>query len=723
VAVLYLTIFGALKLYHLIPAPAAFVLLVFVAALGSFLAVRQDSLVFAIFAAAGGFLAPILASTGQGSHVLLFSYYLLLNASIVGIAWFKAWRPLNAVGFLFTALIGLAWGVRSYTPELFSTTEPFLVAFFLMYIAIAILFARKATDMTTNQAAVDASIVFGNPIFAFGLQAGIVKHIEFGLAFSSVAAAAIYLVLASFLRPRDSTTSARASDSRYALLFECFLALGVVFATLAIPLALDARWTSAAWAIEGTALIWVGLRQNRKLARAFGMLLELGAGISFFLGYTRMPPGPPLADAVFVGSMVMALSGLITWRLLAGPRADTEPEKAGAPFVFLWSMGWLIVAGGHEIETFVPSQYRAAAWIMFATTIALVFGLAHLRWQWREAQWPSWALPPVLFVLAAIVVVERIHPFGDFRWLAWTYAIAANYFLLARVAGKEWSGAGVLHVISAALVALVGSVELEWLAAQNTAPGTAWALASRLVIPSLLVFWISARAMDDRWPVRDHPGAYRIGAVGVLFAAMALWSLHVNLSHGGGSEPLPYFPLLNALDLAHILGILAAITAIRAARRSDLEAPAWLTPKLAWTAVGVLGFIWAELDAAEDHPPLGGRLVSPVLVVALGAGAGGALGLLGVPGALAHGLRHTHAAPAALADRRHVDGGRDPEARGRGPLASLGHRAHRVLHRRGRADARHRLLLARAAAPQGGRMRKWMVVCLLALSAHADSPF
>ena len=61
IAVLYLTIFGSLKLYGLIPPTGAFVMLVIIAALGAFLAVKQDSLIFAVFAAAGGFMAPILA--------------------------------------------------------------------------------------------------------------------------------------------------------------------------------------------------------------------------------------------------------------------------------------------------------------------------------------------------------------------------------------------------------------------------------------------------------------------------------------------------------------------------------------------------------------------------------------------------------------------------------------------------------------------------------------
>ena len=34
----------------------------------------------------GGFLAPILASTGGGSHVMLFSFYALLNFGILVIA-------------------------------------------------------------------------------------------------------------------------------------------------------------------------------------------------------------------------------------------------------------------------------------------------------------------------------------------------------------------------------------------------------------------------------------------------------------------------------------------------------------------------------------------------------------------------------------------------------------------------------------------------------------
>jgi uncharacterized membrane protein len=75
VGLLYLTIFGALRLFGLLPAGPAFALLLAVAALSAVLAVLQDSLALAVLGAAGGFLAPILASSGAGSHVALFGYY------------------------------------------------------------------------------------------------------------------------------------------------------------------------------------------------------------------------------------------------------------------------------------------------------------------------------------------------------------------------------------------------------------------------------------------------------------------------------------------------------------------------------------------------------------------------------------------------------------------------------------------------------------------------
>ncbi len=129
VGVLYLTVFGAYRMFGLLPGELAFALLLAIAVISAFLAIAQNAQSLAVIGISGGFLAPVLASTGSGSHVMLFSYYAVLNLGIFAIALYKAWRPLNVLGFVFTFGIGTMWGARFYRDELFGSVEPFLALF------------------------------------------------------------------------------------------------------------------------------------------------------------------------------------------------------------------------------------------------------------------------------------------------------------------------------------------------------------------------------------------------------------------------------------------------------------------------------------------------------------------------------------------------------------------------------------------------------------------
>ncbi|MDH4584280.1 DUF2339 domain-containing protein [Pseudomonas sp. BN415] len=357
IAVLYLTVFAAMRLHPLLDPTMAFGLLVTVTLFSAILAVAQDALGLAAVAALGGFAAPILTSSGSGNHVALFSYFALLNAGIFAIAWFKAWRLLNLIGFVGTFGIGFAWGLRSYRPELFASTEPFLVLFFLMYVGIGLLFARRkladAADAPEERGellrwsarqgdTVDGTVLFGPPIIGFGLQVALIRHIEFGAAFSALALGLFYIVLARVLAGRTA--------GRALLLVETCLALGVVFGSLAIPLGLDARWTSAAWAVEGAGIYWLGLRQGRPLARAFALLLQFGAAVAF-LGGLR-DGGDALLDGSPLGALMLGAALLfVFWQLRRAPvEAASElerrclPAQACAGLAFLYLMAPLALA-------------------------------------------------------------------------------------------------------------------------------------------------------------------------------------------------------------------------------------------------------------------------------------------------------------------------------------------------------------------------------------------
>ncbi len=320
IGVLYLTVFAAMRLHPLLPPLLGFALLVAITASAAVLAVLQNAMGLAAAAALGGFAAPLLASTGEGNHVMLFSYFALLNAGILTVAWYRAWRVLNVIGFVGTFGIGFAWGLRSYEPALYASTQPFLILFFAMYVAISLLFARQRllNPVTPAESSggdwlgqvrtrgtdyVDGTLLFGVPLVGFGLQYAIVPHFPLGPAFSALVIGMAYMLLARILSGR--------STGRTRLLVDGYFALGVIFGTLAIPLGLDARWTSAAWAVEGAGIYWLAVRQDRAIGRAFGLLLQFGAAV-VLLSEITPGVGGALLTGPALGSLLIGASMLAT---------------------------------------------------------------------------------------------------------------------------------------------------------------------------------------------------------------------------------------------------------------------------------------------------------------------------------------------------------------------------------------------------------------------------
>jgi hypothetical protein len=185
VAVLYLTILASMRVYGLLPMPVAFVLMALICALGAVLAYMQNGLVLALCSFAGGFAAPLLLSTGSGNYIGLFTYYTILNLAILGIAYFKAWRPLNLLGFFATFGVATSWGILKFQSENYWPAQLFLAVFFVIYVLTAMLYARnsQALSRSQGQALVDSTLVFGTPLAAFALQVGLVRDVAFGSAY------------------------------------------------------------------------------------------------------------------------------------------------------------------------------------------------------------------------------------------------------------------------------------------------------------------------------------------------------------------------------------------------------------------------------------------------------------------------------------------------------------------------------------------------------------
>lgn len=552
IGLLYLTVFAAARLYDLLPLGPAFAVLFMLVLLSALMAVLQNARALAFFATAGGFLAPVLTSTGEGSHVQLFSYYLLLNLGIVGIAWFRAWRELNLLGFVFTFVIASLWGWRYYQPGYFNSTEPFLILFFLFYLVLPILFALRQPPKLKGL--VDGTLVFGVPLLAFALQSAMVEDMAFGAAWSAAGASAIYLVSARLLW--------QFGYPHMRLLTEALLALGILFASLVVPLALDGNWTAAVWSLEGAALVWVGIRQQRLYARLFGLLLQIGAAGAFVFRAAAASADIPLLNSAWIGSVLISLGGFAVGYLYHRYRLKVHAREQPLSWMLLgWALGWWLAAGLVEIDRFVPGIYEANAALLLITFTALLLPLLKRGFDWPLLYRPPLLLLPAMLLLWLWLRIDQPYdnPFAAFGWIAWPLAVAAHFLSLyicerhwPNRSVQRWHQAGAVFVVYLIAWALNDGLT-AWLGRDSAWSQAVWAvppLMTILLLPHL------ARYLD--WPLQQHRNSY---------LGLAQWPLHVWLSGWilwactlkASPAPLPYLPLFNPVEILQVLSLLVLL--------------------------------------------------------------------------------------------------------------------------------------------------------------------
>ncbi len=593
IGVMYLTLFASARIFHMVPMSVTFGVMVGLVVFSGFLAVLQDAAAMAVLGAAGGFMAPVLLSTGTGSHVTLFSYYALLNAGIFGIAWFKAWRWLNLLGFVFTFGIGSAWGMQYYRPHHFATTEPFLILFFTFYLVIAVLFALRQPPRLKGY--VDGPLVFGMPIVVFSLQAGLLRNIEYGLAFSAVAMGLIYCGLATALwRQRDEGLGA---------LVEALLALGVIFGSLAIPLALTGSWTAVAWSLEGAGLVWVGVRQRRWTARTFGLLLQVGSGALFLLGSQGAGNDMALFNSRFLGGMMVGTAGLFSAFFLERYLDRLHRlERPLAAALMAWGVLWWFGTGLDEIDRRLNRRHELTCALAYFSLSGLAMGMLYRRLGWKGLRWPALGLLPVMLLAAAALFdqYDVNHPFQGWWLIVWPSTVGVHLYLL-RCMESAWNEkiSTVWHVAGVLLVTLLLGWEAGWQLDRLVGGTRVWAFIAWGIIPALVVMALIRFGSRLGWPFTPWESAYRGWLSSLLVLCLLVWTI-VGLGMHGDPRPLPYLPLLNPLDLVQVFVFLVTISWVLWMRSEPILPAAALPPAVLWGAPAAGVFLWLTAVVARS---------------------------------------------------------------------------------------------------------------------------
>ena len=165
VLVLYGNIFAAHVYYHLIALVPAFASMALVTAAAFFLAVRMNAQVIVVLGLLGGFLTPVLLSTGVDNPAALFGYIAVLNVGIAAVALRKRWDYLVLLAAVGTIFIQFGWVDGFFHPSKANIAFAVFLCFEVQFLAIlAIQHGRKAPAEWTARAA----IVLGAAALAAG---------------------------------------------------------------------------------------------------------------------------------------------------------------------------------------------------------------------------------------------------------------------------------------------------------------------------------------------------------------------------------------------------------------------------------------------------------------------------------------------------------------------------------------------------------------------------
>jgi len=146
ILVLYAVTFACRAYYHfaffgLIP---TFLLMTLITAVALVLAVRLNAIVVAVLGIAGGFLTPVLLSTGEDNPLGLFGYIALLDVGLLAVAQRQRWNVLPILGAIGTALVQFAWVAAFFVPEKYFAGNKVLV-FMAVFAGFQALFLAAAT--------------------------------------------------------------------------------------------------------------------------------------------------------------------------------------------------------------------------------------------------------------------------------------------------------------------------------------------------------------------------------------------------------------------------------------------------------------------------------------------------------------------------------------------------------------------------------------------------
>jgi hypothetical protein len=188
IAILYLSFYASFAFYHLLPQAWPFVLMAFTTVASVALAFRYTAPAIAALGLIGGYLTPVLLSTGVDRPAVLFGYIMLLDLGAMVLVRVRKWRGFEILAFFATTFLYWMWFGTHFTNGKENIAAGFALLFYLLFllagepllpfasqvltaVALAKIWPSKPTPFLATTAAIAAAALLaadlrGRPILA-----------------------------------------------------------------------------------------------------------------------------------------------------------------------------------------------------------------------------------------------------------------------------------------------------------------------------------------------------------------------------------------------------------------------------------------------------------------------------------------------------------------------------------------------------------------------------
>lgn len=302
IAVLYFTATIAFREYHLFSQNTAFLMTCLITVVSIFLSYYYKSEILIIFSLIGGFLAPLMISTGQSNYPFLFIYITLINTGMLAVAFLRGWKSIGWIAFIFTSIYLGYWTIASTE---FITVYFYAVSYIVFYaFALQNYFTKK--DLFPWDILMLVLINFTGVIGTVY----IFKQLQYDPIIIFPAA---FALLNSFLLYREHT------EKRFGTAYSVFSGIAVSLVTVAFALQFRANLITCVWAVEATLLLFIWKKTKLRIFRNFFYILFPLVIIAQMITWTKYMDAKNLNiifNPLFLTSSVTACTAFINLLLL-----------------------------------------------------------------------------------------------------------------------------------------------------------------------------------------------------------------------------------------------------------------------------------------------------------------------------------------------------------------------------------------------------------------------